>query len=136
VYVEDLFMVQASTSSADLVYFLAEKNLCLIVSLIGRLSRKNAAVLESCMKDIEKSKAKWIIINFRDVAAQIEEPMYAELANLQKKVRAKPAALKLCSLHPDLRKSLTDRGVIRLEETNNNLTDALLALNSIEKSVA
>jgi anti-anti-sigma regulatory factor len=129
-------MVQQANSSSDLVYFLAEKNLCLIVSLIGRLGRKNVDVLESCIKDIEKSKAKWIIINFRDVAPLIDEPMYAELASLQKKVRAKPAALKLCSIHPDLRKSLIDRGVIRLDETNDNLTEALLALNSIEKSVA
>lgn len=123
---------RVSPNSVDLVYFLAEKNLC----LIGRLGRKSGGVLESCIKDLEKSKAKWIIINFKDVAPLIDEPMYAELANLQKKVRTKPAALKICSLHPDLRKSLVDRGVIRLEETNNNLTEALLALNSIEKSVA
>jgi anti-anti-sigma regulatory factor len=133
-------MVQQANSpshpSSDLVYFFAEKNSCLIVSLIGKLGRKDVAVLESCISDLEKSKAKWIIINFRDVLPQIDEPMYSELANLQKKARAKPAALKLCSLHPDLRKSLLDRGIIRLEETNNNLTEALLQLNSIEKSVA
>jgi anti-anti-sigma regulatory factor len=129
-------MVQQANASSDLAYFIAEKNLCLIVSLIGKLGRKNVGVLESCLKDLEKSKAKWIIINFRDVAPMVDEPMYAALANLQKKVRAKPAALKLCSLHPDLRKLFIDRGVIRLEETNNNLTEALLALNSIEKSVA
>jgi anti-anti-sigma regulatory factor len=125
-----------NSNSSELVYFLAEKNFCLIVSLIGRLGRKNVDVLDRCLKDVQKSKAKWIIINFRDVAPSIDEPMYASLANLQKCIRTKPAALKLCSLHPGLKKSLVDRGVIRLEENSNNLTDALLALNSIEKSVA
>jgi anti-anti-sigma regulatory factor len=125
-----------SSESSELVYFLAEKNFCLIVSLIGKLGRKNIAALQSCIKELEKSKAKWIIINFRDVSPIIDEPMVAELATLQKKVRAKPAALKLCSLHPELRTALIERGVIRLEETNNNLTEALFALNTIEKSVA
>jgi anti-anti-sigma regulatory factor len=129
-------MVQQANPSSELVYFLAEKNLCLIVSLIGTLGRKNVTVLESCIGDLEKSHAKWIIVNFRDVLPFIDEPMYAELAMLQKAIRMKPAALKLCSLHPRLRTLLIDRGVIRLDETNNNLTEALLALNSIEKSVA
>jgi anti-anti-sigma regulatory factor len=130
-------MVQQATGSvAPLVYFIAEKNFCLIVSLIGRLGRKDVQILENCIQELEKSKAKWIVINFRDVSPEIDEPMFSELVNMQKKVRAKPAALKLCSLHPELKKRLTDRGVIRQEETNNNLTEALLALNGLEKSVA
>jgi anti-anti-sigma regulatory factor len=111
-----------------LSYFLSEKKGILIVSLIGPLNRSGREVLEACSKDILASGARWVILNFRDVGAEIETFLIPALAQLQKDIRKKPADLRIAGLHPGLRHTLEGRGVLRQQEISNNLAEALQAI--------
>jgi anti-anti-sigma regulatory factor len=128
-------MVQQKMDS-DLNYFFAEKNNCLVISLVGSLSVDQQSILEECAKEMEASSAKWIIINFRDVSCHAHKQTLECLRQLQNRVRMKPATLKLSSIHPELKKMLLALEIVRAEELTNNLMEALTATLSIEEEAA
>ncbi|OFZ21757.1 MAG: hypothetical protein A2X94_15835 [Bdellovibrionales bacterium GWB1_55_8] len=111
-----------------LTYLLAEKKSILVVSFIGPLVRTNAHVLEKCIKEISKREATWVIVNFRDVPANLDRTVYPALARLQQVIRSKPAELKMTALHPELRKQLDQQGLLRPKEVVDNLAIALQAV--------
>jgi anti-anti-sigma regulatory factor len=44
---------------------------------------------------------------------------------LQKAIREMPAELRVCGLHPEFKKLLEEKGLLRHSELSNNLQDAL-----------
>jgi anti-anti-sigma regulatory factor len=75
-----------------------------------------------------------VVLNLRDVGQTIERIQYPAFAKLQKTIREKGAELKICNIHPDLRKTLVDAGLLRVKELANNLPEALQSLGKITKS--
>lgn len=118
----------------QLTYFLSEKEVVsqksfiLLISLAGPINRATSAVFEKLIEDVEKKSPGWVVINLRDVGSTIERTQYPAFAKLQKVIRDKPAELKIFSVHPDLKKLLTDAGLIRAKELANNLPEALQSL--------
>jgi anti-anti-sigma factor len=118
----------------QLTYFLSEKEVAsqkaviLLISLAGPINRTTAPVFEKLIEDVEKRSPGWVVLNLRDVGSTIERTQYPAFAKLQKTIRDKSAELKICSVHPDLKKLLTDAGLIRGKELANNLPEALQAL--------
>ena len=108
-----------------LSYFISEKNSIIVVNLIGTLEQGNAHILESCIQDLSKRNAKFVILSFRDVSGTMDHKLAPTMARLQKGVRDRRAELRIAAIHPELRESLNSRGLIRTEEICNNLADAL-----------
>jgi anti-anti-sigma regulatory factor len=124
----------------QLTYFLSEKEVAsqkaviLLISLAGPISRSTADVLDKLIEDVEKRSPGWVVLNLRDVGQTIERIQYPAFAKLQKTIREKGAELKICNIHPDLRKTLVDAGLLRVKELANNLPEALQSLGKITKS--
>ncbi|MFL5814934.1 MAG: STAS domain-containing protein [Bdellovibrionia bacterium] len=118
----------------QLTYFLSEKevvsqkSVILLISLAGPINRSNAAVLDKLIEELEKRSPGWVVLNLRDVGSSIERTQYPAFAKLQKTVRDKGAELKICSVHPNLRTTLVDAGLLRVNEITNNLPEALQSL--------
>lgn len=112
----------------DLRYFISEKDAILVVVFAGSLSRASHAVLEQCQAEIVEKKPARVILMFRDIADRVKLPALAPLARLKAAIRACPAELRICGLHPEILKMLNDRGLLRVEEISNNLHEALLEL--------
>jgi anti-anti-sigma factor len=118
----------------QLTYFLSEKEVAsqksviLLISLAGPMNRANADVLDKLIEELEKKSPGWVVLNLRDVGTSIERTQYPAFARLQKTVRDKGAELKICSVHPDLRTTLVDAGLLRIKEISNNLPEALQSL--------
>lgn len=119
----------------QLTYFLSEnevasqKAFILLISLAGPINRSTASVLDQLIEDVEKRSPGWVVLNMRDVGATIERTQYPAFAKLQKTIRDKGAELKICSVHPDLKKTLVDAGLLRGNEIANNLPEALQSLS-------
>ncbi len=119
---------------SKLVYFFAETHYfskdhsVLVVNIVGPLVKDNITTFEECGEEIFKSKSKWIILNFRDVSPDVDLAFLPLLGQLQKKIRGKPAHLRLSGLHPDIRKVLQDQNLVFPDELVNNLSDALKSL--------
>lgn len=123
----------------ELSYFISEKAISsqnstlLLIALAGPINRSNASVLDRLIEEIDKKSAGWVVINMRDVGHSMERTQFSVFAKLQKTIREKPAELKLCSIHPDLKKTLQDAGLLRQNEISNNLPEALASLTPKEK---
>ena len=115
-----------SPASEDLQYFISEKDSFLVVSFVGPISRETIPVLEKCKAEIAQSAAKKIVINFRDVT-DVGLHGIGPLIQLQKVCRDK-GGYRICSVRPDLKKFLDEKGAIRGDELVPNLREALLAL--------
>ena len=116
-------------------YFISEKDLSsqngilLVIALMGPISRSNAPIFEKFLDELSQKQAHWVIINLRDVEKDVERPMFPVFARLQKLIRDKPAELKLCGVHPELRVVLEQAGILRATEVVNNLAMALQTLS-------
>jgi anti-anti-sigma regulatory factor len=116
-------------------YFVSQKELpsqdgiLLLVALAGRIHRPEAQPFEKLIEEITAKPAHWVILSLRDVGQNVERTMFPALARLQKVVRDKPAELKLCGVHPELKISLESAGIIRSIEIVNNLAQALTSLS-------
>jgi hypothetical protein len=60
-------------SSSSLQYFIAEKNAVMIVSWIGEFSHETSGIIERCREDLDKSTAKWVILNLRDLKPTMDK---------------------------------------------------------------
>lgn len=110
-----------------LSYFFATKKDVLIVSLVGPISKDNAVIFDECIREVKKAPARWVVLHFRDVT-ELDRTQLPALARLQKTIREKPAELKVCAVHPDLREMLFAQGLLREVETYNNMSHALQAI--------
>jgi anti-anti-sigma regulatory factor len=108
-----------------LQYFIAEKNSVVILSLVGVLAHETIRTIEDCQTELLKMKAKWVIMNCRDLQPQMDRSVVPIFARLNKNIRDMPATLKLTSLHPELRSYLEAQGLLRTEEVALNLHEAL-----------
>ena len=100
----------------------------LVVSIVGPLTKENQPIFKECNEEILKLSSKWIILNFRDVSPLVDLSYIELLDQLQKKIREKPAFLRLSGVHPELRKVLQEKQIVRPEELVNNLSEALSSL--------
>lgn len=120
--------------SGQLTYFLSEKEVVaqktniLLISLAGPINRTTAPVFEKLIEEVEKKSPGWVVLNLRDIGTTIERTQYPAFAKLQKTIRDKAAELRICSVHPELKKLLVDAGLIRTKELANNLPEALQSL--------
>lgn len=119
-----------------LSYYLAEKHSVLIVTWVGPWVRANAAVFEEASQAILSSKASWVILNCRDVPPLMDRTLEPPLARLQKALREGKKEVRVASLHPDLRKILIERGIVRVQEIHDNLASALMEISGGAKDAA
>jgi anti-anti-sigma regulatory factor len=108
-----------------LQYFIAEKNSVVILSWVGVLAHETIRTVEECQTELLKIKAKWVVMNCRDLKPQMDRSVVPVFARLNKSIRDIPATLKMTSIHPELRSYLEEQGLLRTEELALNLTDAL-----------
>jgi anti-anti-sigma regulatory factor len=108
-----------------LQYFIAEKNSVVILSWVGVLAHENIRTIEECQSELLKTKAKWVVMNCRDLKPQMDRSVVPIFARLNKSIRDLPATLRLTSIHPELRSYLETQGLLRTDELALNLTDAL-----------
>lgn len=115
-------------------FFLADKEIptqkgvILLISLTGSLDRNSANEFMKLLKELKARSFHWAVLSLRDIQKDVERPQFVAFANLQKMIREKPAELKICGLHPELRLTLEAAGLIRAKEVVNNLADALRTL--------
>jgi anti-anti-sigma regulatory factor len=95
------------------------------------MNRSNAATFDKLIEEVTQKSPSWVIINMRDLGRTIERTQFPAFARLQKVIREKPAELKLCSIHPDLKTTLQDAGLVRYNELADNLSDALASLTPL-----
>jgi anti-anti-sigma regulatory factor len=127
---------QQQDENQTLTTFISEKAPVIVVTMAGYLTSKSIAGLNECWTGIEASQAKFVIIQLRDIAPEIDAPMIVAFARFQKQIRTKPAVLRICSIHPDLRRVLDAKGVLRNEEVAGNLVEALKSLTRITSHAA
>jgi anti-anti-sigma regulatory factor len=108
-----------------LQYFIAEKNSVVILSWVGTLAHETIRTIEECQSELLKIKAKWVVMNCRDLHPQMDKSVVPIFAKLSKTIREMPATLRLASIHPELRSYLESQGLLRNEELALNLTEAL-----------
>lgn len=120
--------------SSRLKYFLSETHYferdysVLIVTLVGALTRENHGAFAHCLEEVQKSSAKWTIVNFRDVSGDADDVTYQCFSELSKFVRGKGVGVRLSGIHLKLRKELFDRNLFEATEVVNNLAEALESL--------
>lgn len=112
-----------------LTFFISEQKQILVATLVGTLERRSTPILEECAQEIAKRDVRWVILNFRDVPKDLDLSLIPLLARIQKQIRARPAELRLAAIHPELKKILFDRGILRQEELCDNLAQALQSLS-------
>jgi anti-anti-sigma factor len=117
-----------TTDSTDLQFFVSEKNSVLVVSIAGRLHKKSEAVLEECKAEIVNRRPRFVILYLRELADRVDINALPALVRLQKAVRDLPAELKICGVHPEFKKLLEQKGLLRLGELARNLEEALKAI--------
>lgn len=108
-----------------LQYFIAEKSSVVVLSWVGALAHETIRTIEECQNEILNLKAKWVVMNCRDLKPQMDRSVVPIFARLNKTIRDMPATLRLTSLHPELRSYLEEQGILRNEELSLNLTEAL-----------
>jgi anti-anti-sigma regulatory factor len=111
----------------------AQNGVLLLVSLFGPIQRSSSEHFEKLIEEIGTKKPDWVVLNFRDVPRQVERPMYASLAKLQKLIRDKQAELKICEMHSDVRLALESAGITRPQEVVGPLEQALRTLSPKKK---
>lgn len=104
------------------------------VTFVGPLIISNQSRFLECAEQIYQSTSQCIILNFRDVPADVDPEFLPMIQNLLMKIREKSALLRISGVHPDLRKTLQDLGYIQVDELVNNLADALSSLPPINPS--
>lgn len=127
-----------------LSYFISETHVfaqnysVAVVTLVGSLSKETAAVLLDCHEQLSRLKAKWIILNFRDIVQGIDSSAIETLKELQRSIREKPTILKFSGLHPEMRQILLNEKIVVEEDLFNNLAEALQSTSVVlnEKDVA
>ena len=120
--------LRSDSSSSPLRFFITEQKSILVVTYIGNLMKESLGVLEESFHQIIERDAKVVILNFRDVGSDVDRTLFALLTRMQKSIRDKSAILRLTSMHPELRKTLEERGIVRSEEQVENLAHALTSL--------
>lgn len=117
-------MSAAETPGIDLSYLISEKGPLLVISLVGPMTKPQEGVLAKCQEAIAASPTKLTIISFHDVTTMDYQGI-AAFVRLQKAVRDKPSALRICFVKPEFKKLLDERGAIRPNEIALNLRDAI-----------
>jgi anti-anti-sigma regulatory factor len=121
-----------ATGTPILQYFIAEKNSVLVLSWIGTFAHAAISIIEECQAEMNKTQAKCVIMNCRDLSPAMDRSAVPVLAKLQKTIREKPAVLRLSSVHPELLSFLEFQGLIRKEEVALNLTEAIQSLAKLD----
>ena len=112
-----------------LTYFVTEKSGILIVSFRGNWTREGLPVIEYLITDLEIRTPKWVIVDFKEDMETMESALFPHFTRMQKLIRDKGALLKISGLNHFLKKTLTEHGLIRPEETAHDLAEALQLLN-------
>src|SRR5437016_5019510 len=113
-----------SVGPGQLEYLISEKEPYLVVTFIGEMTKSTIDALEKCHTVLSGRNDILFVLNMRDVS-KIETLALAPLVKLQKTLRDKKGAMRICALRPDLAKFLLEKAAIRDNELENNLTAAL-----------
>lgn len=108
-------------------YFLSEKRSILVVALNGSLAKSDASAFRECSKEVSERPMRSVVLSFR-TGGVIDPALIPELAMLCKRVRDKPAELRLCGLGREARKALADSGILLNQELFSSLVEALRSL--------
>lgn len=122
-------------SPKRLTYYMAHTNhfskgqSFLVVGIVGDLTMSNAELFQECVAAIIKTHPRQVILNFRDIPARIDLEFVPLLRNFHDTIQRIPADLKLCGVHPELRKILRDHRTIQDSKILDNLAQALESLS-------
>ncbi len=114
-----------------MVYFISETQVTskdqplLVINFVGALTKSNLVEFEQCQEQVLGTKAKWIILNFRDVSAGIDTEVLAFFDRFRLQLKKKSTQVRFSGLHPDLKTLLLGKKMIHTEEIVNNLAEAL-----------
>lgn len=106
-------------------YFISEKDRVLVVVFAGSLGKDSQGILESCQSEVLAKKPAHVILMFRDLSDRVHPAAVPALARMKSAIRALPSELQICGLHPAFAQLLSDKGLLRVEETSKNLHEAL-----------
>jgi len=121
------------SETTALTYSISEKGTLLVISLLGAGTKANETIIEKCQKEIsEKQGIKSVVVSFQDVSS-LDFAGAAALVRLQKSIRDRPSAVRICCLKTDFRIRLDDRGAIRTQEICKDLAESLKSLGLLEK---
>ena len=102
--------------------------------LCGTLTHENLGALEKLQSDIAGREFEWVVLHFKGVPERADLTVLPHLARIQKAIRDKGAQVRLSSLHPNLRKHLHERGVLRPDECVDDLAQTLQWLVKLDLS--
>lgn len=115
-------------AASNLSYQITQKNAVVIVVLAGALTHDNLGALEKLRSEISDRDFSWVVLHFKGVPDRADQTVLPHLARIQKAIRDKGGQVRLSSLHPNLRKLLQDRGVLRNDECVEDLAQTLQLL--------
>jgi anti-anti-sigma factor len=116
--------VSITEPEEKLEYFLSEKQQFLVVSLVGSLTKSTQAEIQKCEDAILASAAKYIVLNFHDLK-EMDLTGIRPLVQLQKRIREKPAQMRLCFVKTEIFNILDGAAAIRPQELCGDLVQAL-----------
>lgn len=111
-------------------YKIITKNNIYIVTLSGNLERKDKDLLTACSKELEEANAKSIVLHFKNVTS-IDPLMLRDLTLFQHEIRKRNVRLKIVGLNLQLKTLLSEKGVIRSNEIEANLSEVLFSLSKL-----
>ena len=126
-----------SSSNSDFIYFISEthhykKNYALLgLTFVGAIHAHHKEVLLECLEKIKQSKAKYFIINFRNVFQVIDPHIISVFDHFLKVIRSRPSVIRLSGVHPALKQLFIDQGLVESFEIVNNLSEAIKSLSSL-----
>lgn len=112
-------------------YSIARNGAFLVLSLFGDLRLASGGDLERCMGALESGTEGYCTINCQDLGT-VDPGMVPRLIQLQKMLRDRKGALRLCAMNDEIRKFLLDKGAVRDSECSDTLQEALVALKTIQ----
>lgn len=111
----------------NMEYKIIDNNDVAIVTLKGKISRNAKSIFVECKNELFESHSKVIILYFKDVTG-IEHVALRDLVILQHELRKNNQRVFITGLTSALKKDLSEKGAIRLDEIRANLEEALKLL--------
>ena len=120
----------AGENEVTFKYVFGEKDSLLLVILTGRVTGRETPLFEAFAEELCTKSQPIVLLNFRDIESFMPA-CFTQFAKLQKALREQKKLIGICSLKPEMKKSLLMAGIVRDAEVFNNIPDAWKKLVSL-----
>jgi len=111
-------------STGGFEYFINQKRNVAVISFVGKADRSHIDHFAKCYDQVGALPCRFVVFNFTGVTG-IAAELDPALVRLQVLVREAGREVSVCGLSSELKKRLTDSGIIRSYETYSSLVEAL-----------